>query len=310
MAGIWTMGELLVEIMRPEVDMALHEPGEFRGPYPSGAPAIFADTVARLGHEAGIIGGVGDDDFGRCLLDRLTADGVCCDHVARVSGKPTAVAFVTYFSDGSRKFIFHIDGTPAVMAEAGAVDSLETPDYFHVMGCSLMASDRLRAEIVDAVTRLHERGARITFDPNIRPELLRGRPVEDVVGPVLDRCAVLFPGVEELALLSGTDSVEKGIEGLFARPSLELVVLKLGADGCAVYSMGGSVQVPAIPVREVDPTGAGDSFDAGFLCGLIQGDPPEASARIAAAAGALNASDFGPMGGDISPEAIADLLGR
>ena len=51
MAGIWTMGELLVEIMRPKAGMELYEPGEFLGPFPSGAPAIFIDTVARLGGE-------------------------------------------------------------------------------------------------------------------------------------------------------------------------------------------------------------------------------------------------------------------
>lgn len=57
MAEIWTMGEMLCEIMRPEVGMELYEKGLFYGPYPSGAPTIFIDTVARLGHSAGIIGG-------------------------------------------------------------------------------------------------------------------------------------------------------------------------------------------------------------------------------------------------------------
>ena len=73
MASIWTMGELLVEIMRPQAGMGLREPDAFLGPYPSGAPAIFIDTVARLGHPAGMIGGVGEDDFGRCVVERLRA---------------------------------------------------------------------------------------------------------------------------------------------------------------------------------------------------------------------------------------------
>jgi len=59
MAEVWTMGELLCEVMRPEADMPLDETGIFHGPFPSGAPAIFIDTVARLEHSAGIIGGVG-----------------------------------------------------------------------------------------------------------------------------------------------------------------------------------------------------------------------------------------------------------
>jgi len=59
MCEIWTMGEMLVEIMRPKAGMQLFEPGEFVGPFPSGAPTIFIDTVARLKHSAGIFGGVG-----------------------------------------------------------------------------------------------------------------------------------------------------------------------------------------------------------------------------------------------------------
>ena len=54
MPSIWTMGEILVEIMRPRPDMPLSEPGEFLGPYPTGAPAIFIDAVARLGEHTGI----------------------------------------------------------------------------------------------------------------------------------------------------------------------------------------------------------------------------------------------------------------
>ena len=76
MPRIWTIGELLVEIMRPTTGVPLNEPGYFRGPFPSGAPAIFIDCAARLGLDTGIIGAVGDDDFGRCLTERLEKDGV------------------------------------------------------------------------------------------------------------------------------------------------------------------------------------------------------------------------------------------
>ena len=55
MAEIWTMGEMIVEIMREKENEPLDKAGVFRGPYPSGAPAIFIDTVARLGHKGGII---------------------------------------------------------------------------------------------------------------------------------------------------------------------------------------------------------------------------------------------------------------
>jgi tagatose kinase len=309
-AEIWTMGEMLVEIMRPKAGMQLYEAGEFLGPYPSGAPAIFIDTVARLGVPAGIIGGVAADDFGRNLLERLSADGVNTHFINKVPDRATAVTFVTYFEDGSRKFIFHIDGTPAVEARfsAGAVPA--QPAFFHVMGCSLMANDRFRSEIFKAVEGFHAAGARISFDPNIRSELLGDRDLMDVIGPVLERTAVLLPGETELRLLGGDEDLATCVAKLLARlPLLEMIVLKRGKHGATIYTRQAVEQVPAYPVQEVDATGAGDCFDAGFLCGLAAGKPLEECGKIASAVGALNAAAFGPMEGKISPANVERLIG-
>ena len=309
MAGIWTMGEILVEIMRPRAEMALHQTGEFLGPFPSGAPAIFIDTVARLGHPAGIIGGVGEDDFGRCVLDRLQADGVECRYVGRYPGAATAVAFVTYFEDGSRKFLYHIDRTPAVWARFDGSEDLGRPDFFHVMGCSLMANEDFRLEILKAAQCVFQQGGRISFDPNIRPELLRGRPLEDVIGPLLERCAVLLPGVAELALLSGVEDPIQGANRLLERYPLEVIVLKRGKHGCTLLTRAAPLDIPAYPVQEVDPTGAGDCFDAGFLVGMLEGRSLTDCARLASAAGALNAQAFGPMEGSISRSRVSAVTG-
>lgn len=309
MSSIWTMGEILVEIMRPRAGMELGERGEFLGPFPSGAPAIFIDTIARLGHPAGIIGGVGEDDFGRCVLERLERDGVDCHYVRGYPGHSTAVAFVTYFADGSRKFIYHFDGTPAVMNDGEDAEQIEPAAFFHVMGCSLMANGAFREHILHTMEVFRSRGAKISFDPNIRPELLRGRPIEDVAGAVLEHCSVLLPGVAELALLSGEKDVESGVAQMFSRFPIELVMLKRGRDGCTIFSrQAASISLPAFQVKEVDPTGAGDCFDAGFLASLVEGKSLRECAQVAAAAGALNAAAFGPMEGRISRREITHLI--
>jgi sugar/nucleoside kinase (ribokinase family) len=308
-AEVWTMGELLVEVMRPRPGMSLAETGDFRGPFPSGAPGIFIDTVARLGHSAAIVSGVGNDDFGRCILRRLSADGVNTDLVEVFPNHSTGVAFVTYQRDGSRDFIFHWDGTPAVMA--GAPDPAcvgGTPRFFHIMGCSLMANEGFRLRVFKAMELFAARGARISFDPNIRFELLAGRAVDEVTGPVLRHCSILFPGEKEVASLSGQQDVEKGVQALMERYSLELLVLKRGSKGCTVFSRDGRTDVPAFRIEEVDPTGAGDCFDAGFLCGQLEGKDPWESARLAAAVGALNAQAFGPMEGKIDPRSVAAII--
>lgn len=310
MKSIWTMGELLVEIMRPRAGMSLQDVSEFVGPFPSGAPAIIIDTVARLGYPAGIIGGVGDDDFGHCLLNRLMADGVDCSHILQVANRSTAVAFVTYFEDGSRKFIFHIDGTPAVMTDAASAAGMKDLGYFHIMGCSLMVNGTYSGNIIRTMTSFQQQGAKISFDPNIRLELLKDRKLEDVVSPVLEKCSVLFPGVSELVDLTGELRMEKAIQKLFATWPIETIVVKRGKKGSTIFTRSHEIEVSAYPVVEVDPTGAGDCFDGAFLCGMLDQQPLEECGQLASAAGALNAAAFGPMEGNISMATVKEVIQR
>lgn len=300
MSEIWTMGEILVEIMRPKPDMQLYEAGEFFGPYPSGAPAIFIDTVSRLGHSAGIIGGVGADDFGRCLIERLERDGVNCSNILIVDGMSTAVAFVTYFKDGSRKFIYHIGNTPAAMAKSPDLTEIHNPKYFHVMGCSLMVNEDFYREIIITMERFVAKGARVSFDPNIREELLGRRDVNSIIGPVMKNCAVLLPGIDELLLISGEKTVEVAVDKVLSNGVTEVIALKRGKKGCTIYTKEERFNLNVYNVTPVDPTGAGDSFDAAFLCGLLENKSLKECAKMATAAASLNTASFGPMEGDIS----------
>jgi len=308
MAEVWTMGEMIVEIMRTEVEASLKEAGIFKGPYPSGAPAIFIDTVARMGHRAGIIGGVGRDDFGKCLLERLIGDGVDCTQVIESDRSATGVAFVTYFSDGSRQFIFHIGHTPAVEPVAPKAEVLTDIRYFHVMGCSLMADERFAAEIVKTMHLAKSLGARISFDLNIRKELLRGSSAASIVKEVFEHTNVFMPGVDELLMITDQATIEGAVAKCFDNPIMELVVLKKGSKGSTVYSRSETCDIGIYPVEVVDTTGAGDSFDGAFICGLLENRDIRSSAQMAAAAAALNTAAFGPMEGMISPEHVSRIM--
>lgn len=308
MSEVWTMGEMLVEIMRSRVGMGLDTLAEFIGPFPSGAPAICIDTVARLGHTAGIFGGVGADDFGKNILDRLRRDGVDTRYVYEDDAASTAVAFVTYFADGSRKFIYHIGNTPAVKSKEFDIKDISNPRFFHIMGCSLMVNEAFRKKILDTALTFVQAGARISFDPNIRVELLGGRSMDEVLGTVLENCSVIMPGIGELKMLTGETDIENGIERLFRYEKMEIVALKKGSRGCTVYSRDRAVDVPAYPVDAVDPTGAGDCFDATLLCGLLEGKGLKECAQMASAAGALNTLKLGPMEGPINREEIERII--
>lgn len=310
MPEIVTMGELLCEIMRPRENMELYETGEFRGPFPSGAPGIFISTAARLGCSAAIIAGVGKDDFGKNILERLKKDGVDISRVLESDKGSTGVAFVTYYSDGERKFIFHVNGTPAV--EPKAPDSLKgmgDAKFFHIMGCSLMSSLEFGREIRKTMRLFQEQGTKISFDPNVRMEMMRDPEVLNLVKEVFFNSDIFMPGIEELKMITGKSSVEEAVKEAFQNKKLEILVLKKGARGSSVYTRNGEEFATGVyKVHQVDATGAGDSFDAAFICGLLQGKDLQEAAKMGAAAGALNAAAFGPMEGDISPDTVRKMM--
>ena len=309
LAQIWTMGELLCEVMRPSVDMPLDKADVFVGPFPSGAPAIFIDTVARLGHKCGIIGGVGNDDFGKCLTDRFLKDGVNTSHVAVYKNGTTGVAFVTYFGDGSRRFLYHFPDTPATRSKAPDISELGNDiRYFHIMGCSLMAKKEFGLEIIKLMNALADNGTEISFDPNIRPELMKDSSVYEMTNDVMQECNVFLPGVTELLTITGKSNIPDAIDVCFNYPKLKIVVLKKGELGCAVYTKENSFDLGVYKVDTVDPTGAGDCFDGAFLCGLLEGKDLLEAAKMASAAAALNAAVLGPMEGNISRQTIEEMI--
>jgi len=291
------IGEILVEIMRTEVDRPLDEPGLFTGPYPSGAPAIFASQAARLGHSTAMIAAVGKDDFGLCMRRRFAADGIDDRHVVDVEGVATGVAFVAYFADGSRKFIFHFGNSAA--GQLPPVDGVDLSGtrFVHICGCTLSGGGLLRERAYELVERAVAGGVGVSFDPNLRPELLGGaEAVRQVCRPVTEHATVISPGASEAMILADEPDTDTACRKL-VRQGAKLVALKLGEKGCRLYAPEGIVEVPGKAVTLVDPTGAGDCFDAGIVAGMIEGLPLRKVGELANACGALATTKMGPMEG-------------
>jgi len=305
---ILAIGEALVEIMRTRVDDPLDRACEFLGPFPSGAPAIFADQAARLGHKVGFIGAVGDDDFGTCQLDRLSRDGLDVSHCPRLPDRATGVAFVTYFSDGSRRFLYHISHAAAGQMPAIDAEYVKQAEFLHICGSSLSVSERMRDACYQACEIVKAAGGKISFDPNLRPELLGGEEaLRRICSPVLDLAYVVLPSGSEAELLTGVAGADQACRALLERgPSV--VALKRGAQGCRVFTEEAVVDVPAYRVTAVDPTGAGDCFDAGFVVGLLEGLTMERVGRLANACGALGATVKGPMEGAFTREIVERFM--
>ena len=304
---VMSIGNMLVEIMRTSLDQPMDRSGTFAGPFPSGDTPIYIDTVARLGHPAGFIGAIGPDDFGRCLTERFTRDGVDLSNVVTLPGETTGVAFIAYFTGGSRKFIYHWRHAAAgkLAPEHVHPEALQATKWLHVTGCNMAASDSAYAACYRA-TELLPRSARLSFDANIRPELLSVGQIRDLVEPAIRRADVVLPSLGEAAMLTGSTDDETGCH-LWASQG-KTVVLKMGAAGCRIYQDNQDFTVPGFKVQEVDPTGAGDSFCAGFTVAMLEKMSLAGAGRFANAVGALAVTKLGPMEGAPTRKEVERLL--
>ncbi|HET9302573.1 MAG TPA: sugar kinase, partial [Propionibacteriaceae bacterium] len=195
---VLTVGEILVEIVATTKGDGFREPQPLVGPFPSGAPAIFIDQIGRLGTPAAIISRVGDDDFGRLNLDRLTADGVDVSGIEVAKGEATGSAFVRYRPDGSRAFVYNIahSATGKLTLTPDAEALMESCDHIHVMGTALSAPG-LSQVAREAVARITARGGTLSFDPNLRPEILNTPGLREALYEVLAQTNLFLPSGEE-----------------------------------------------------------------------------------------------------------------
>ncbi len=129
-----------------------------------------------------------------------------------------------------------------------------------------------------------------------------------VFAPFIDAADLLLPSAEEARLLTGEADDERAAKALRGQRE-RAVIVKRGAGGCALLAGDAWRELPGFPVEEVDPTGAGDCFDAACLAGVEAGWLLEAVARFANAAGALSVTRQGPMEGAPRRAEIEQLLG-
>jgi sugar/nucleoside kinase (ribokinase family) len=292
-----TIGEILVEIMATTTGTGFREPQPLIGPFPSGAPAIFIDQVAKLGVPCGMIGAVGDDDFGRLNIDRLAADGVDVSAISIQPDSATGSAFVRYREDGSRDFVYNIlrSANSRIELSPAAERLIASADHLHVMG-SALSIPGVKTITETAVARVKAHGGTISFDPNVRKEMLGDATLGDVLGRILAATDIFMPSGDEILLFAPADDPAQAAQRLIAGGLAE-IVLKRGAAGAQVFTPAGCVDGEPFSVNEVDPTGAGDCFGATFVVCRRLGMATDRALSYANAAGARTVTVKGPMEG-------------
>ncbi len=303
-----SLGELVVEFFRCETDVPFSKPGLIEGPFASGAPAITTDTFAKLGGNAGFIGTVGNDDFATCILNRLKNDNVDIDKIIKLQDYTTGCAFTSYFSDGSRRFLYYMknEAPAAFSAEHIDEDYIKNSDWLHISGNVLGFSDSAKKAIFKAVDIAYENSVPISLDPNMRLEIMEKEEITKLLQPVLDKTTVFFPSEGEISCVSGLPE-EEGLCTLLEY--IPMIVKKEGKRGCTVYTEKEYIHIDTyIDTEVVDPTGCGDSFDAGFIYARLQGWTPAQSALFANAVGSITATKRGAMEGVESLNQVLDFM--
>ena len=214
--------------------------------------------------------------------------------------RPTGSAFVRYREDGERDFVFNVRHSAAGctgITEAGRA-LLSGCGHLHVMGSSLF-SPRLVEAAMSAVEQVKGRGGTVSFDPNIRREMLGDPGMRAALAAVLRRCDTFLPSGPELTLLTEADTEEGAVAEILGL-GVSSIAVKRGAAGASHYGRDGASHARAFAATEVDPTGAGDCFGATFMTCRLQGRGVEESLRYANASGARAVGGRGPMEGTSS----------
>ena len=259
--------------------------------------AIVACGAARLELRVAFVGVVGDDPFGRFMLDAMAERGIDVSACTVDPSRPTG-ATVILTSGRDRAGLTAMGTIGAFDVDAVPPSLLDRARHLHSGGYFMQETSRNRLPGLFATARAH--GLTTSFDTN-------WDPTEEWDGGVLDmlRAAdIFFPNEAEACRIAGIDDAEEAARALAASGSAgrddggPLVVLKRGALGALACRAGEPlVRTAAMPVEPIDTTGAGDSFNAGFLRAWLDGQGVQESLEFAAACGALSTAQVGGVDG-------------
>ena len=261
---IYSIGEMVIDFI----------PGEKEGEYirnAGGAPANVAIAAARNGLETGMCCKVGNDDFGRFLMDTLRKEWikVICDNLCEEA--ITTMAFVTLAENGERTFTFARKPGADMFLRTSDVKEQDIEDavIVHAGSCSLSAEP-----VADATRKAlqygHQKEKIVSFDINYRNLMWKDEKEKcaKAVHEILPYVDILKISEEEVDMVGG----EENLSNLMEENKLTTVVLTLGSEGAKVFFKNKVISVKGKKVKAVDATGAGDAFWGGFLSSLrIQG---------------------------------------
>ncbi len=240
--------------------------------------AIFACGARRLGLKVAFIGVCGDDTFGRFMLAEMQKRGVDVSNVIVRADGQTGLSVI--LNRGVDRAILTYPGLVAALRASDISDTLlRSARHLHV--ASYFLQTNLQPDLPGLFQRAQSLGLTTSLDTNYDPS-------EQWLGfdELLSTVDIFLPNKTEALSITQSEDVESAARQLANK--CKLVVIKLGAGGALLQTKDKTIYVPSIPVDIMDTVGAGDTFDAGLLCGYLKGWELEKSLQLAVVCGALS----------------------
>ncbi len=247
--------------------------------------AIFASNIAALGINTSFCGVLGEDSFGRFILDALKNKNVDTSYISLLNDYQTGATVVLNYSQ-DRANITHCGAMDAF--NMSHIPVTELSGFNHLHFSSYFLQKGIQKNIVDLFRSAKDKGLTTSLDIQWDPANTWAFPYKHCL-PFVD---VFLPNEAEILLLSSQSELDKAVEkiGEFAN----LIVVKLGAKGSVAFKHGKAVfSPPFLHDHFVDAIGAGDSFNAGFVYKYLAHSTLEESLRFANLAGAINTTASG-----------------
>jgi 2-dehydro-3-deoxygluconokinase len=249
-----------------------------------GDSSNFAVAASRLGARSSYLTKVGSDVFGALLQQMWHDEGVDASEVIVDDARPTGLYYIMRYGATS-EFVYRRSGSAASTLTPDDIPEgwIEKAKVLHVTGITQAISASASDTVFAAIDRARAARVKVAYDPNIRPAIWPLHTARAVARYTISMVDVALPNLEEGRMLTGYEDPRAITEELLAL-GVPLVVLKMGGAGAIVATPESYVPVESVPVRAVDPTGAGDTFDAAFAVSMVEGRDPVEGARFAAAA--------------------------
>jgi len=308
MIEIITIGETMAT-MTPKGTGYLHYIKDYEMRI-AGAESNLAIGVCKLGHSASWISSLGNDELGFFVNNNIRAEGVDTSYTKFDPQHRTGVMFKQILPGKETSVFYYRENSAAANMQPGDLreEMFEGAKILHLTGITPVLSSSCEAMVMKAIEMAMHAGLKISFDPNIRKKLWKDKDFTPVLKKIVEKTSILMLGLDEAQVLYQTTDKEEIVKAFFQKEAAEYIAIKDGSKGAYVADREGGYVILPHPCTPIDPIGAGDAFNAGFLCGLLENKPVKQAGEIAAIAGALATESYGDIEGYPTYESMQRIL--